>query len=352
MSETQSLSGNTNTVGYAYDANGNLTSLTHPNGKIETFTYDPLNRNTTVGYSGTTLATYSYSGLVQKSLSYNNGRTTSYSYDSLQRLGTITPDTTNIQTETLSYDDSSLITGDGNRTYSYDTLKRLISATPMSTGSINQTTESYTYDKTGNRTLGTIGGSSTNYTTNTLDQYTSQSGGVSQSGWINKTYSYDANGNMKSDGTQAYTYDSYNRLIEVRAQNGNTLMVSYVYDILGRRIQKIDSTRSSLLPEVTTYIYAGDNIVQEIRNTGGYVLKKEYINWIGTDTLIAYDAEESTNQDKITFCLNRILPYQNEFTTYGYSTIINDCTTLLLSWTGITSKRYYYHTNHLGSMKP
>ena len=83
---------------------------------------------------------------------------------------------------------------------------------------------------------------------------------------------------MKSDGTKNYTYDSYNRLIEVRAQNGNTLMVSYVYDILGRRIQKIDSTRSSLLPEVTTYIYAGDNIVQEIRNTGGYVLKKEYIN--------------------------------------------------------------------------
>lgn len=71
-----------------------------------------------------------------------------------------------------TYNDASDILGDGTKSYTYDGLVRLISATPTSTGSINQNTESYTYDKAGNRTLGTIGGSSTNYGANTLDQYT------------------------------------------------------------------------------------------------------------------------------------------------------------------------------------
>ncbi len=77
-----------------------------------------------------------------------------------------------IPVPSYTYNDASDILGDGTKSYAYDTLKRLISVAPMSTGSINQNTESYTYDKAGNRTLGNISGSSTNYTTNTLDQYT------------------------------------------------------------------------------------------------------------------------------------------------------------------------------------
>ncbi len=336
MSESQTVSGSTKTVWYAYDNNGNLTTLTHPDGQIQSYTYDALNRNTTVGYSGQTIATYGFSGLTLANLAYNNTRTTNYTYDSLQRLSNINPNTASIPTESLTYDDSSLITADGTKSYAYDNLKRLISAAPTSTGSINQNIESYTYDKTGNRKTDTTNTIGTNYATNLLDQYTSQTGGV------NKNYTYDANGNLKSDGTKSFIYDYQNHLVQV-TQSGITL-AQYQYDVLGRRVQKTTPTESII------YVYAGDNIVQEIKNIWGLVLKKEYINGIGTDSLIAYDAQESTNQDKISFCQIRVLPYQTEFNTYGYSSIISDCNATISSNTGVTTKRYFYHTNYLGSV--
>lgn len=79
-------------------------------------------------------------------------------------------------------------------------------------------------------------------------------------------------------------------------------------------------------------------------------MKKEYINGIGTDSLIAYDAQESTNQAEISFCQARVLPYQSEFLTYGHTSIISRCTDIQTSGTGIVTNRYYYHTNHLGSV--
>ena len=42
-------------IGYAYDANGNLTDKTDPRGVVSTYTYDALNRNTTINYSDTTI---------------------------------------------------------------------------------------------------------------------------------------------------------------------------------------------------------------------------------------------------------------------------------------------------------
>lgn len=103
------------------------------------------------------------------------------------------------------------------------------------------------------------------YTVNALDQYTTLTGSV------NKTLAYDNNGNLSSDGTRSFVYDYNNRLIQVSAGTG-TLIAQYKYDVLGRRIQK------SVGSEITQYIYAGGNIVQEVKSGGSLSLKKEYIN--------------------------------------------------------------------------
>ena len=99
-------------------------------------------------------------------------------------------------------------------------------------------------------------------------------------------------------------------------------------------------------------IYSGDNILSEYKTVGSWSLtfRKNYINGIGTDSVIAYDVDESTNQDQISFCQNRVLPYQTEFTTYGYTNIVDDCNNAQNSSTGIVTNRYYYHTNQLGSI--
>ncbi|MCR6657497.1 MAG: hypothetical protein NVV63_17170 [Opitutus sp.] len=66
-----------------------------------------------------------------------------------------------------------------------------------------------------------------------------------------------ANGNMTGDGVRTYSYDGENRLIKV-TQGSSTW--HYVYDYLGRRIEKrgtgITSKRRSecLLDEVTTVV--------------------------------------------------------------------------------------------------
>ena len=47
-------------------------------------------------------------------------------------------------------------------------------------------------------------------------------------------YTWDANGNLTSDGSNTYTYDTANRLIEYT--DGTTSIVSsYAYDGLGNR---------------------------------------------------------------------------------------------------------------------
>ena len=83
------------------------------------------------------------------------------------------------------------------------------------------------------------------------------------------------------------------------------LLVSYFSLVLGRRTQKIDSSKSTTNPETTIYVYSGDNILSEYKTiwTGTLILKKNYINGIGTDSVIAYEAEEqisSTSTGKVT----------------------------------------------------
>jgi YD repeat-containing protein len=69
---------------------------------------------------------------------------------------------------------------------------------------------------------------------------------VDGSGYANDTLTNDNNGNQTYDGTQAYTYDAWNRLISVAhasRDSGGTLHVGQVssstsYDALGRRLVK------------------------------------------------------------------------------------------------------------------
>jgi len=49
-------------------------------------------------------------------------------------------------------------------------------------------------------------------------------------------YTYDANGNLISDGVQCFTYNDANQLAAVRACAGNVLVAEYIYDHTGQRI--------------------------------------------------------------------------------------------------------------------
>jgi RHS repeat-associated protein len=104
----------------------------------------------------------------------------------------------------------------------------------------------YDYDPIGNRN-GTYG-----YAANSLNQYTAAPG--------QGAFSYDANGNLTGDGTRSYAYDAENRLITV-TQGGASW--SYVYDYLGRRVQKSGTGLAT-----TRYLYDGWNPVAELDASG------------------------------------------------------------------------------------
>jgi RHS repeat-associated protein len=113
-----------------------------------------------------------------------------------------------------------------SQTFGYDQLNRLTSAAGRY-GSI-----AYTYDDVGNRLTRYTDGTIETYTyfpgTNSLEQIT---GGTNP-----RTFAYDPNGNITSDGTLTFIYDQSNQLTEV--EQGANSLAEYAYNGLGQRVIK------------------------------------------------------------------------------------------------------------------
>ena len=109
--------------------------------------------------------------------------------------------------------------------YTYDLLYRLTAA-DYSTSDYYH----YTYDAVGNRLSQTsmVGGlsSTVNYTYDIANRLESVDG---------VAYTFDANGNLLSDGTNTYTYDAANRLSSFTSPTDST---TYAYNGLGDRLQQ------------------------------------------------------------------------------------------------------------------
>ncbi|HPT16148.1 MAG TPA: RHS repeat-associated core domain-containing protein, partial [Kiritimatiellia bacterium] len=91
----------------------------------------------------------------------------------------------------------------------------------------------YQYDPIGNRQAAIANEQTVQYVANALNQYASI---LPAAG----TPTYDADGNMTSDGTFTYSWDAENRLVEVRPATTNvgSMLMQCMYDHLGRRVGK------------------------------------------------------------------------------------------------------------------
>ena len=139
------------TVTNTYDEVGNLVSLTDPNGRITTYTYDPkvnLLLSETDPLGKTTTYTYYNNGKL-KTKTDANAKTITYAYDLAGNLKTATyPDTTNVQYVYNRYGKVSQMTDkEGLTSYTYNNRTWLTSAAyPQPNATI-----SYSYDAVGNR---------------------------------------------------------------------------------------------------------------------------------------------------------------------------------------------------------
>jgi RHS repeat-associated protein len=256
-----------------YFSNGRLKTVTDPQGRTTTYTYD---------------AAGSRKGLV-----YPNSTTVSYAYDDNNRLTNLMH-RNSVGDVLASY--AYALGAIGNRTrideangisrlYTYDRLYRLKSETVTDPTNVQTYQNDYAYDAIGNRQnkINTAYGQPTvshDYTYNAADQLVSVN---------NTTYTYDLNGNLASKidgtGTTTYAYNYDDRLVQVRTPNSE--LIAYTYDADGNRAGTatstgtvkylVDTNRSlpQVLAEYTTagaviasYVYADDLVSM---NRGGAI---------------------------------------------------------------------------------
>ncbi|HSW87825.1 MAG TPA: RHS repeat-associated core domain-containing protein [Candidatus Saccharimonadales bacterium] len=64
--------------------------------------------------------------------------------------------------------------------------------------------------------------------------------------FANISYTYDADGNMTSDGTYCYTYNEENQVSQVKNCGNNQVIAVYIYDYQGNRLIKRNYTNGTL----------------------------------------------------------------------------------------------------------
>jgi len=201
----KTVSDGTDTLAYTYEPDSNL--LATIEGPVHAVAYDyEDNRDVMTGIDnratdlqGATLSRYGYT------------------YDALGRRDDRTQSGSAINT--ASTDD-----------FAYNPRSEMVGST-NSVETAAAWNPTYTFDKIGNR-IWSVGVSPNAYTTNELNQYTAVDS-------TNPTY--DADGNLTSDGNWTYTWNGENRLAS--ATDGNVLL-EFTYDYQGRLVRQIEKTEN------------------------------------------------------------------------------------------------------------
>lgn len=228
--KTQTVGSIVKSVGYSY-TNGRLSSLTTPSGRTIAYSYTH-GRITGITLNGSTTilnqVLYEPFGGVRQ-WSWGNGSLTARTYNQDGRITQIDSK----EFYTLGYDDAGRISGIANTnkptaswTYGYDTLDRLTNATST------PETSNWTYDASGNR-LSQSGSLSMTFTPASGSNRLS-----STSGFVNRTYGYDASGNTTSYGTTSFTYYNSGRVLSSSVSGASN---SYRYNALGQMVKKTGS---------------------------------------------------------------------------------------------------------------
>ena len=214
------------TVSRKYDSRDNLIEQTDGRGKLS-YVYDKLNRMTSLVDPQSKTLGFSYDAEGNLTgVELPNGVVTTSAYDDAGRLAKMTSKAGEVALESLEYEYDPF----GNRisqadrlsqetTYSYDALNRLTEFDPPGEGST-----AYGYDAAGNRTeAGAI-----TYGFDDLNRLTEASDGT--------TYEYDNAGRLAEvdDGFQVTTY-AWNSLDELAGVNGESQEATYAYDAFGRQ---------------------------------------------------------------------------------------------------------------------
>jgi len=244
-SETLVVGGYSFTIGYAYNGNDALASITYPRtGSIITYAPDPLGRPTAANPYVTSI-TYFSSGNVREMLFANGIKTTNTENSRQWPQSAIVSRASQAKPEYvshwLSYDNVGnvvqaldFVNPNQSKAMLYDDVDQLRRTTSSWGEAWNR------YDEVGNLTGYDVGSN--------LRAYTYASNKLATFG--GRSFAHDAYGNVTSDGRHAYQYDHASNLTCVNC--GTPDQITYVYDGNNRRVARTQNG-------VTTYYVTASN---------------------------------------------------------------------------------------------
>jgi RHS repeat-associated protein len=305
--ETKTTASVAYTVGYAYDADGNVTQITYPSGRIVTYARDSLGRISGVttkkdaSSATVTLASdvaYQPFGPLQ-SLTYGNGLTLWKTFTSDYLLDVLLVEDPSIPQDIISRahtrtDDLNLtniwdnVSSTRNESYWYTATNRLQNADGI-WGALT-----YYYDGVGNRTHEILDdGTSTTTSVLGYPSGSNRVASVTHGSTTVRSFTHDGAGNITADDRAGTVYDyRYNkrgRLDQVSV--GTQVRADYVYDALERLALR---TTQNMTPSGTTpYVYdRAGRLLVEAGPTG--TTFREYVWLDGMPLALVADVDTST----------------------------------------------------------
>ncbi len=313
-----------------YDANGHPLTIVDPNGLTTTLTYAPRGWLTSRAVSdgtSTETTTYDYDGVGQLTkVTLPDNSYISYIYDAAHRLTGIADSLGNHVSYTLDamgnrtaeniYDTSNTLTQ--TRSHVYNALNRLA----QDIGAQNQTTD-YSYDNNGNLTSTSdpLGHTTANSydALNRLVQVTDPNSGITHYGYddhdhvtfvtdprnVQTNYSYDALDDLGQQvspdtGTTTYTYDAAGNIKTKTDARG--IVLTYSYDALNRVTSIATSLYSQLyasfeydvgphaIGKLDKVTFESGNIQYQYNSQGRLSAKIQRIGTMVQKELFTYDS--------------------------------------------------------------
>ncbi len=316
------------TIKYGYDAAGDLISVADSRGGTYTLGYDAYHRLTSeTGPNGSVGYSYDADG-ERTGMTVGGEEAASYSYSPDGQLTAVDTPNGNVS---LDYDE------DGQRTkvqlpdsdtenYAYNGAGELAGITYKNPAGEELGNLDYARDALGR--ISTISGS---YARTNLPEALSEASynaGNELTSLEGKAFSYDADGNLTSNGTSTFEWNDRNQLTGVTQGSEKW---SYAYDPFGRRTSKTANGVE------TKYLYEGENVARE-SNEGKTA---QLINGLRLDERFARTTSAGTDS-YLTDALGSTLALAGEsgepITEYTYSPFG------AVTATGATSTNPYQYT--------
>lgn len=290
---------------YAYDDNGNITSVTDETGKKWIYTYDPQGQLLTADdQAHETKYTYTYDrGANLTSVTteiYQEGKTSkktvSYGYDDVDWKDLMT----SYNGQSITYDEI------GNPLSYRDGMTFVWDGRKLAQAGVNGSDVSYDYDKDGTRRSKTVNGVTTSYFTDGTVILAQKTG--NDLFWFQRDIDGSLLGFTYNGTPYYYLKDQQGSITGIVDGSGNTV-VRYSYDAWGNLLETTGS-QAKTLGKQNPFRYSGYYYDEE---TGLYFLNSRYYDpqagrFLNPDAMIDLSATAGTN-NIIAYCGNNPIAY-------------------------------------------